>query len=288
MAAVRSSGCALRFASEELRADHEIVLAAVKSYGYALEYASEDLRADREIVLAARRSWGRALEYASEDLRADREIVLAAVKSSGCALEDASEELRADREIVLVAVRSSGYALRFASEELRADREIVLVALRTDAAALQYASEVLKNDPRVVAEALVADFNLSDEHDYMDGSLKLLLGSELELRLHRVLQSLGTEQGVGFVDEESVLEYCRQWEQSIWHKIWLVRQLEIGVEDAYGRVIIEQADFPLELHRVSELRHVAPVIGAVVSHGTAHGINWRSMQSYEIFVERDY
>eukprot|EP01047_Picozoa_sp_COSAG01_P065368 COSAG01_NODE_8820_length_2649_cov_2.457255_1_plen_304_part_10 len=49
--------------------------------GEALEYASEELRADRDFMLAvvAKDIWGRALEYASEGLRADRKVVLAAV-----------------------------------------------------------------------------------------------------------------------------------------------------------------------------------------------------------------
>ena len=44
----------------------EEVLAAVKSYGHDLEYASDDLKADREIVLVAVKSNGFALEYASD------------------------------------------------------------------------------------------------------------------------------------------------------------------------------------------------------------------------------
>ena len=53
---------ALRFASEELRADKEVVLEVVKQDGRALQFASEELRADKEIVL----------EFASKKLRADK------------------------------------------------------------------------------------------------------------------------------------------------------------------------------------------------------------------------
>ena len=44
-------------------------LAAVKENGSALEYASEELRADREVVLAAVQQNGWAHQYASEELR---------------------------------------------------------------------------------------------------------------------------------------------------------------------------------------------------------------------------
>ena len=44
---------ALFFASAELQADREVVLAAVQQHGSALVYASSELRAGRDFVLAA-------------------------------------------------------------------------------------------------------------------------------------------------------------------------------------------------------------------------------------------
>ena len=103
--AILFNGCALRFASEQLRNDREIVLAAVKQDGHALAYANEQLENDREIVLAAVNQNGLVLFYhASEQLKNDREIVLAAVKQNGNALFYASEQLKNDREIILATV----------------------------------------------------------------------------------------------------------------------------------------------------------------------------------------
>ena len=129
MSIAAQDGFDLEFASEELRADRQVVLAAVKQFGNALEYASKELRADREIVLAAVKRNGWALRFASKELRADRQFVLAAVKAGGDALQFASVELRADREVVLAAVAQRGDALRFASEELRTDGEITIAAV---------------------------------------------------------------------------------------------------------------------------------------------------------------
>ena len=58
--------------------------------------ASEELRADREIVLAALSQDGGALEYAAKELRADKEVVLGTVSQSGNALWCAALKLRAD------------------------------------------------------------------------------------------------------------------------------------------------------------------------------------------------
>eukprot|EP00971_Amphidinium_carterae_P161202 3196357-Amphidinium_carterae.1 len=49
----KMSGLALRYASERLRADREIVLAAVSTCGVMIGVASQDLVGDREIAIAA-------------------------------------------------------------------------------------------------------------------------------------------------------------------------------------------------------------------------------------------
>ena len=96
---MKQKGWRLFFASDELRADREVVLAAVTQYGFALGFASKTLQADREVVLAAVTQCGDVLQLAPDDLNADREIVLAAMTQCGDALKFASTELRADPEI---------------------------------------------------------------------------------------------------------------------------------------------------------------------------------------------
>ena len=59
------------------------MLAAVKKNGFALRYASQQLRGDREVVLAAVKQDGDALCHASAELAGDREMELAAVKQNG-------------------------------------------------------------------------------------------------------------------------------------------------------------------------------------------------------------
>jgi len=60
---------ALSYASQELQADPEIVLAAVELNGEALEYASETLRADFDVVATAVSQNADALVWASQDLK---------------------------------------------------------------------------------------------------------------------------------------------------------------------------------------------------------------------------
>ena len=50
MVAVKNDGEALQFASDELRADKDVVMAAVKNDGEAFQYASDELKTDPEIL----------------------------------------------------------------------------------------------------------------------------------------------------------------------------------------------------------------------------------------------
>lgn len=88
--------------------DREIVLAAVKSRGTALNFASANLLNDYEIVLAAVKSDGLILRHLCDDLRANRDIVMSAVRNNAQAFIYACKSLRCDREIVLLTMKNNG------------------------------------------------------------------------------------------------------------------------------------------------------------------------------------
>ena len=76
--ALKQSGCALEYASDDLKADPVVVLEALKQNWLALEYASNDLKADRDFMLAAVKQYGGALRYASFELIGDMNLRFAA------------------------------------------------------------------------------------------------------------------------------------------------------------------------------------------------------------------
>ena len=65
IAAVRKSGDALYYASDELKADRQFILDCVALAPGALEYAAESLRLDKGFLLAARNASGSFRERAS-------------------------------------------------------------------------------------------------------------------------------------------------------------------------------------------------------------------------------
>ena len=91
------------YASKELQADREVVLAAVQQDLIAVHFASPEVQADRELVLAVVRQAGLLLEYASKELQADREV-------RGGAASCAAEWLGAETCLPGAAGRSRGGA----------------------------------------------------------------------------------------------------------------------------------------------------------------------------------
>jgi hypothetical protein len=86
--------------------DYVIDLVAIR--GEFLRYASDELKADRELVMVAitndQSVKGVAFRCCSRNLKGDRDIVLAAVSKRGELLKFAFNELKDDREVVLKAI----------------------------------------------------------------------------------------------------------------------------------------------------------------------------------------
>ena len=177
LAAVSQTDEALRFASDELQQDRDVMLAAVKHNGLMLGNASAALKNDKEVVLAAVTQNSKALRFASDELQQNKEIMLAAVKQqsnvlkhnvltldnefmvaavkqNGMALEFASAALKNDKKVVLAAVIQNGMALRFASDALQNNEEVVLAAIKQNGMALKFASNALQNNRELVLEAI--------------------------------------------------------------------------------------------------------------------------------------
>jgi uncharacterized protein (TIGR02145 family) len=154
LAAATAKGEILKFASDDIKKNKELVIASVKQNGNMLEFAVDDLKHNKEVVSFAVQSKGSALQFASYALKDNKEVVAYAVQNRGNALQYASDNLKNDREIVLMAVQNYGEALKYASDELKNDKLVVQNAVQNHGGALQYASDDLKNNEEVVMIAV--------------------------------------------------------------------------------------------------------------------------------------
>lgn len=197
---------ALRYASQDLRADRNLVEEAVRrNGGDALQYATEELRnepklvmqaleapkgsskalafsaklaADRTFVLQVLEKDGLSLQYVAPSLKADPSVVLVALQQNGESLQFAPDKFRESRKVVEVAVKQNPKAVRFASESLREDEEFVKEVAEIDGSVLQFASETLCGNWRVASKAVAQSWEALP-FEQVDGGLsrEVLLGS---------------------------------------------------------------------------------------------------------------
>lgn len=100
-------------------------LSAVSKCGSDLKFVSEDLHNNSEIVRAAVSNCGLALELASANMQ-DREfVVVCAIINCGMALQHASKRLRDNIGIVATAVYENPEALIYASNRLRDNPQLL-------------------------------------------------------------------------------------------------------------------------------------------------------------------
>merc|ERR1712003_340282 len=152
-------------------------MAAVEQDGFSLHYASENMRATRDIVLAAVSKNGCALKDVVGPLRHDETVVLAAVATYPHIFPDLDENFQDNKAVVLTVVRQMADKLKYASERLRGDREVVLTALQnrwTASQVIEHVTEPLKSE---LVHALDAGLSLDE---YASIELELSKRSEEE------------------------------------------------------------------------------------------------------------
>ena len=174
LALLAYNGTYLEHASDELKADKEVIMAALQS-GYSLpyEHVSDALKTDRDFLLEIVSLDARCLKFFSEEFKQDEQIVLAAAKHFGdAALEFGAEKFKTNKNIITEAVKSGRKALSFLAENEKNDKNLVITAVKHHGYALQYASEQLQNDKDVVIAAITAVDQYSNTLQYASEELR--------------------------------------------------------------------------------------------------------------------
>jgi len=124
-----------------------------KNYRLCLKFFSDNLRNDKDVVAAATRKDLRELQYASKELQNDRDLILNVPISEERKnayehiLAYVGERLKNDKEVVMDAIDKDGiYSLDYAGEAICDDKEFMLLAIKKDKNALQFASKRLHQD----------------------------------------------------------------------------------------------------------------------------------------------
>ena len=137
-------GIGLKYSSEALRADRDVVIKAVKQAGLALEFASEELRADKEVVIAAMQQNYRAIKFAANELKRDEDVIMSVLEEQFGVLRFADPEIFESRDFMEECIELHWQALQYAPKSLRSDRDFVMLAAKQDFKALEWASSEIR------------------------------------------------------------------------------------------------------------------------------------------------
>jgi hypothetical protein len=165
-------GFSLKYFSEEIRSNKELVLIAVSKNGNELKHASDKLKKDREVVLTAIKTVASfyrnvSIKYADKSFLSDFEIARVALASSGNSLQYFADKFRKDKEIVSIAVNNLPDALEFADKSLLSDKDFILSLPNkiyrrggSKFRAFSILGDKLKKDHDIVTKAIAMDCSL--------------------------------------------------------------------------------------------------------------------------------
>lgn len=132
---------------ETLFDDRDLMMNFVSSYGYSLKYCSERLRADKELVKAAVKKFPSALEFnlgeSRNELTSNHDFMTSLIQTpgGGSMLVHAPIEMQHDKNTVLEAV-ANGLEYSNVPSCFQSDTDVALKALQTQSAYALKISEI--------------------------------------------------------------------------------------------------------------------------------------------------
>lgn len=149
-AMAKGSYYVFEFASDSLKNDKEFVAEILKKHPHAMAHISEDLKKDNELLVPVLKLHPEIFHYANKEIQNDPEVVSAVraqiLNGSKSYFQTLPEKLRGDREVIMKAVQFNCSLLELAPMELRDDEEIVKKATENNSYCLQYASNRLREE----------------------------------------------------------------------------------------------------------------------------------------------
>lgn len=139
-----------------LRDDKEFVLSVLKkNSGLMLRYATNRLKNDKEVVHRALEDNCFAVTYASEQIKDDRDFVFDFLKNNSEIIGLLSDRLRSDKELGLMVVKNSPWSLNNLTDKLKDDEDVVLAATDVDPMSVKFASKRLLEDINFAKRILI-------------------------------------------------------------------------------------------------------------------------------------
>jgi hypothetical protein len=181
--AVRDNGLRLKFASEKVKYNEQVVFQAIDTDALAVEFipkslvpcvlnhVSDTYKSNKDFMLYAIEKDPESMRHVAMGLKVLRSFVLEALQRNGLALQFCLDPFKEDEEIVKCASLQNPSSVAHASVSLktnhsflstftsdfRTSKDFFNSILKQNGHALQYASYELKIDPDIVKAAVIQD-----------------------------------------------------------------------------------------------------------------------------------
>ena len=180
---------ASHFLSPRLCADRELVMAAVKEKPTSYRFASDELRADKEILLCAlyynymefyNDDGGHTPPEEDDDPHPYDESIFRKDMGDMFPYTYAPKELKLNKDVAVMAAGRVGFGYAYILPEMRKYPEVFLAAFKINRAAIEIAPKEIKNDVDTMRKAMEIDdkyyrylpYTLKTDKEYMMSLIK--------------------------------------------------------------------------------------------------------------------
>jgi hypothetical protein len=163
LAFVKANGLNLKFASNKLKDDYEVISAAGLQNPLSAEFFGPKHRNNKELALRLCEINGFSIQHFSDDLKDDEEVVSAAGQQNPLSAKFFGQKQRNNKDLALRLCEKNRLSIQHFSDNLKDDEEVGLAACNQYGGSLSYLSLRLKNNRNIV-EAAVENYghSLSD------------------------------------------------------------------------------------------------------------------------------
>lgn len=177
----RRSPALLQYASQSVLNDKSVAREAVKTDGRALRFFSEKIREDEEIVLLAVENFCPSFAFAVGKATKSLAVAKAVAKRGGETISRLDESFLKIKPLAISAIERNPLALGYFADEVRKDEQVVLLAILKDRTAVKFVhDDAFKN--KAVFQKVVLDENGRVKSGFMDNFTPQGVFDEIERR----------------------------------------------------------------------------------------------------------
>lgn len=154
----RRSPALLQYASPLVLNDKSVAREAVKTDGRALRFFSEKIREEEDIVLSAVENFCPSFSFAVGKATKSLAVAKAVAKRGGETIALLDESFLKIKSLAISAIERNPLAIRFFSDEVRQDEQVVMLAISKDRTAVKFVHDEAFRNKEVFQKVVLDDY----------------------------------------------------------------------------------------------------------------------------------